>query len=73
MSGEIFTARDAAHKKLYDCYQKTGILPFELQDKIVFYAGEIIPMKGHCEMYNSLLIKMYHFQMHVFIGICTCA
>lgn len=39
LTGEIYTARDAAHKKIADYYQKTGTLPFELKDKIIFYAG----------------------------------
>ena len=40
--------------------------------KIVFYTGEIISMKGHCKMYNSLLIKICHLQMYVFIDMCMC-
>lgn len=39
LTGEIITARDAAHKKLYELYVQNKSLPFELKDKIIFYAG----------------------------------
>ena len=39
LSGKIYTARDAAHKRILK-YVADGIkLPFELQNKIIFYAG----------------------------------
>ena len=39
LSGKIYTARDAAHKKLVDLIDKNQDLPFELKNSIVFYAG----------------------------------
>ena len=39
LSGEIFVARDMAHKRLYDIIQKNEQLPFEIKNKIIFYAG----------------------------------
>lgn len=39
LSGEIYTARDAAHEKIQQYYEENGCLPFELKDKIIFYAG----------------------------------
>lgn len=39
LSGELYTARDAAHKRLLDMIEKGEKLPFELKDKIIFYAG----------------------------------
>lgn len=39
LTGEIYTARDAAHKKLKDYYEKNHVLPFDIKDKIIFYAG----------------------------------
>lgn len=39
LSGEIYTARDAAHKKLVELIEKGEKLPFDLKDKIIFYAG----------------------------------
>lgn len=39
LSGEIYTARDMAHKKLVEMIEKGEKLPFDLKDKIIFYAG----------------------------------
>lgn len=39
LSGEVYTARDAAHKRLLEMMEKGETLPFELKDKIIFYAG----------------------------------
>ncbi len=39
LSGEIYTARDAAHKRLIEMLENGETLPFKLQNKIIFYAG----------------------------------
>lgn len=39
LTGEILTARDAAHKRLYQLMCSKEALPFELKNKIIFYAG----------------------------------
>jgi len=39
LSGIIFTARDAAHKKLHDMLAKNKRLPINLIDAVVYYAG----------------------------------
>jgi len=39
LSGEIYTARDMAHKRLLEMIEKDEELPFDLKDKIIFYAG----------------------------------
>ena len=39
LSGEIYTARDMAHKRLIELIEKGEKLPFDVQDKIIFYAG----------------------------------
>lgn len=39
LTGEIYTARDAAHKKIVQAIQNNEQLPFDLKDKIIFYAG----------------------------------
>lgn len=39
LTGEIFTARDAAHKRIKEYYEANHALPFDLKDKIIFYAG----------------------------------
>ena len=39
LSGEVYTARDMAHKRLVEMLTAHQNLPFELKDKIFFYAG----------------------------------
>lgn len=55
LSGEIYTARDMAHKRLISMIEKGEALPFDLKNKIIFYAGPC-PCKnnnGDCQM-NSI-------------------
>lgn len=39
LSGDIYTARDMAHKRLVEMIEKGEKLPFDLREKIIFYAG----------------------------------
>ncbi len=39
ISGTIYTARDAAHKRLVELIQKGEKLPLDLNGQIIFYAG----------------------------------
>jgi fumarate hydratase subunit beta len=39
ISGVVYTARDAAHKKLVELMQSGGDLPLELQGQVIYYAG----------------------------------
>lgn len=45
LSGVIYTARDAAHKKIAELVEKNEELPFELDGSVVYYAGPT-PAKG---------------------------
>lgn len=47
LSGEIYTARDMAHKRLVEMIEKGEKLPFDLKDKIIFYAGPC-PCSSDC-------------------------
>ena len=44
LSGTIYTARDAAHKKLFELLDAGSELPFELSGATIYYAG---PTPGH--------------------------
>lgn len=46
LSGEIFTARDAAHKRLVELIDKNEKLPLELEDAIIYYVGPTPPKPG---------------------------
>lgn len=39
LSGTVYTARDAAHKRIMALLEKGGDLPFPLADAVVYYAG----------------------------------
>jgi len=43
LSGKIFTARDAAHKRLHDLIAKGGIMPLDISDAVIYYAGPTPP------------------------------
>ncbi len=39
ITGIIYTARDAAHKRMYEALEKGEKLPFDLKDNIIYYMG----------------------------------
>ncbi len=39
LSGTIYTARDAAHKRMYDSMHKGEALPIELNGNVLYYLG----------------------------------
>lgn len=39
LTGIIYTARDAAHKRMYDTLKEGGQLPIDMQDNIIYYMG----------------------------------
>ncbi len=39
ITGTIYTARDAAHKRMQEVLEQGGRLPFEMQDNIIYYMG----------------------------------
>lgn len=39
ITGTIYTARDAAHKRMYEGLKRKEILPIELENNIIYYMG----------------------------------
>lgn len=39
LTGTIYTARDAAHKRMYEALQRGEELPFDLMDNVIYYMG----------------------------------
>lgn len=39
ISGYIYTARDAAHKRMYEALERGEALPLDLQDNVIYYVG----------------------------------
>lgn len=46
ISGEIYTARDAAHKRMIEALEKGKKLPFDIKNQIIYYAGPTPPKPG---------------------------
>lgn len=39
LTGTIYTARDAAHKRMYEALEKGEELPLEMKDNVIYYMG----------------------------------
>lgn len=39
LSGIIYTARDAAHKRMYEALEQGKELPFDIKDNVIYYMG----------------------------------
>jgi len=44
LSGVIFTARDAAHRKFHELIKKGKRIPLNLKDAVIYYCGPTPPM-----------------------------
>ena len=77
LSGVVYTARDAAHKKMVELINKGRTLPFSFEGQAVFYAGpcpappgKVIgsvgpTTSGRMDAYSPLLIE---YGLRVMIG-----
>ncbi len=45
LTGKIYTARDQAHRRLYEDIKK-GKLPINLKGSVIYYCGPTLPKKG---------------------------
>jgi fumarate hydratase subunit beta len=46
ISGTIYSARDAAHKRMYEAMEKGEPLPFDIKDNVVYYLGPTPAKEG---------------------------
>jgi fumarate hydratase subunit beta len=46
ISGILYTARDAAHKRLIELIENGKELPFDLQGQVIYYVGPTPPKRG---------------------------
>jgi fumarate hydratase subunit beta len=46
ITGVLYTARDAAHKRLIELLEKGEGLPFDIQGQIIYYVGPTPPRTG---------------------------
>jgi len=77
LSGAIYTARDAAHKRLLDIIEKGGELPFDLKGQVIYYVGptptkpgNVIGSAGPTTSYrmDSFAPKLYELGIKATIG-----
>lgn len=47
ISGIIYTARDAAHKRMIEDLERDGELPIDVSGQIIYYAGPCPPKPGN--------------------------
>ena len=46
LTGTVYTARDAAHKRLVDLINENKELPFDLKGAVIYYVGPTPPKPG---------------------------
>ena len=77
LTGVIYTARDAAHKRLCEMIKENKPLPFDLKNKIIFYAGPCPAPKGRvtgsigpttASRMDNYAIKLYEKGVYASIG-----
>ena len=39
LTGTVYTARDAAHKRMYETLERGGKLPVDLENSLIYYMG----------------------------------
>lgn len=47
LTGELYTARDAAHKRMAETLDAGGTLPFEIAGQTIYYMGPSPARQGH--------------------------
>lgn len=47
LTGELYTARDAAHKRMAETLDAGGVLPFEIAGQTIYYMGPSPARQGH--------------------------
>lgn len=46
LNGVVYTARDAAHKRMLEEFEKTGKFPFDIKGQVIYYVGPTPPKPG---------------------------
>ena len=77
LSGTVYTARDAAHKRIFELIENNKPLPFDIENSVIYYAGptptpENLPIGScgpttSCRM-DSFAPKLYDMGMCATIG-----
>lgn len=77
LSGTVYTARDAAHARLYTMIQNSEPLPFEIAGSGIYYAGPCPDMPGRVinscgpttsSRMNAYAPTLYDLGLHFVVG-----
>jgi fumarate hydratase subunit beta len=67
LSGYVYTARDAAHKRIFSLLMQKEPLPFKIEGSVIYYAGPTVAPEylciGSCGPTTSSRMDMYAPQM----------
>lgn len=50
LSGYVYTARDAAHKRIFELLNNDCAIPFDIKNSVIFYAG---PTPWRCRCFGG--------------------
>ncbi len=68
LSGTVYTARDAAHKRIFEMLEKGEKLPFDIKDSVIYFAGPTPTPKdfaiGSCGPTTSSRMDPYTPKLH---------
>jgi len=74
LSGTVYTARDAAHKRIFELIEKGEALPFDIKDAVIYFAGPTpTPANmaiGSCGPTTSKRMDPYTPKLHD-MGLCA--
>ena len=78
LTGTIYTARDAAHKRMDETLDKGGMLPFDIKNNIIYYMGPSPAREGRpigCHYPQPVRVfcgrgrsRSHFVKMHPFLG-----
>lgn len=74
LSGTVYTARDAAHKRIFEYIDAEKSLPFDIKDAVIYYAGptpapQNLPI-GSCGPTTSCRMDCYTPRL-LDLGLCA--
>ena len=74
LSGKVYTSRDAAHKRIFECIDKGIQLPYDIKDAAIYYAGPTPTPEGmaigSCGPTTSKRMDPYTPKLHD-MGLCA--
>ena len=74
LSGTVYTARDAAHKRIFELIEKKESLPFSIENSVIYFAGPTPTPEGmaigSCGPTTSKRMDPYTPKLHD-MGLCA--